>query len=319
MCVPGYSGDANERSLVIRFCKTLRAQYRYWEVILITNKEQALDSDNLVVIGGTMRTVLVRPGMSLYRMRQVAATEAIGDVVALVHLDELPAINVHELIERADRTGKISLLARTRGGWGINWALQLLGRAAGFRADGRLLLSASFPRNSLNTLLRQPDPEIALRFPPLDSKVPSEVQPLGIPNHGREPGAVRRRAALVFNLLVCSAPQVLKLVAILSVLVTIAGAATTAYALFVITTFSIVQPGWFTTTVVLGSTAAFLGVAVLGVVTGVHRLIDLSSRDSSDEIICERLASELLSGVDQELNVAHTDIPDSSANASPPE
>ena len=64
-----------------------------------------------------------------------------------------------------------------------------------------------------------------------------------------------------------------------------------------------VQPGWLTTSLVLGLTAFFLGCAIFGLSIGLQKLIDLLSADVADDVVDEITSVDLFRAVFDELNI----------------
>jgi hypothetical protein len=246
---------------------------------------------------------MVRPGTPFYRRRAAVASEAIGDVVVLASLDEQPMLDIIAMIELAALKGSI-VIGRRDNATLMNPALRVLGRSAGFRVDVRDMLTAAYPRALLNKLLAHPDRQLALRFPPSDSAIPViwERSCEG-PGRARSFREFGRRLSVVQKLLVSSAPLVLTLVSLLSLLVMFAAFAFAIYAVIIWLTLETVQPGWFTTSLVLSLIAAFLGNAIFGLSIGLQKVIETLSDDAGDDIIDERSAVDMFDQAMKELNV----------------
>lgn len=281
----------------------LNARYRYWEVLIAVQPDGASAFEEQLLEQGNVRLLSVRHGTPYYRCRAMVASEAIGDVVALTAFEELAVLDIVALVDASSASGSIVMGRRQSGGM-LDPVMRGLGRSAGFRADGRGMLSTAFPRSLLNRILAHPDRQLALRFPPVDQGIGVEWQD----SHTAEARTFRqhnveRRVKLVHRLLVSSAPRVLTLVALLSLLVVASATAFTLYAIVVWLTFKNVQPGWFTTSFVLGLTAGFLGLAIFGLSIGIQKVLETISIDASDDVIGERSAVDLFDQVMQELNV----------------
>lgn len=302
VCVADTPPDEATIGALEQLGRRLTERYRYFELLVAVRPDAAHSEEALLRRVANIRVLRVRHGTPFYRTRYAVASEAIGDLVALVALEELALVDVVEMLERADATGSIVIGRRTEGSV-LNPLVRGLGRGAGFRADVRDMLTAAFPRPLLNKLLRHPDRELALRFPPSDPGVSVSWQPAR-GRAGRSFRDAHRRLGLLQKLLVSSAPRVLTLVSILSLVVTASGIAFTVYAVVVWLTFTSVQPGWFTTAFVLGLTAAFLGGAIFGLTIGLQKVLETQTNEMSDEIIDERGAADLFGQVKHELNVA---------------
>ncbi|MDZ4053271.1 MAG: hypothetical protein U1E24_08435, partial [Phenylobacterium sp.] len=88
-----------------------------------------------------------------------------------------------------------------------------------------------------------------------------------------------------------------------SMLVVVFALAYIAYAILVWLAVDDVQSGWLTTSVVLGSTTAFLGMAIFGLSIGLQNIIEMLSNTTNDVVLEERSAVDLFGRVIEELNV----------------
>ncbi|MBE1283555.1 MAG: hypothetical protein GJ676_09615 [Rhodobacteraceae bacterium] len=280
----------------------LEANYRYWEILIVfaASNHPIADASRFGV--SNLRQLTARAGTSAYRARVIGAAEAIGDVVVLTTPAEVGALDLVSMIDTAfseativsGRRGKATL---------FDPALRAVGAAGGFRVSTADMQTVAYPRTLLNVLLAHPDRELALRFAPRDAALPvavlqgqEEVQARSIRDLGR-------RLNLMQKLMVAVAPRVLSGIALLSGLVFISAVLYAFYALWVWLFLDNVQPGWFTTSMVLSLTAAFLATAIFGLSVGMQKVIDLLSPDSDHGILDEHSTVDLFSEVMQELNV----------------
>lgn len=283
--------------------KALTAKYRYCEILVVAFAGATVDYQPLISQVANVRLLMVRPGTPFYRRRSAVASEAIGDIVVLASIDEQPTINIIEMIELADVKGSIVIGRRSKAGL-MNPTLRALGRSGGFRVDMRDMLTACYPRALLSKLLTHPDRQLALRFPPADASLPVIWQP-GCEgcDRSRSFRELGRRLSMVHKLLVSSAPRVLALVSLLSLLVVFVALAFAIYVVVVWSILATIQPGWFTTSLVLSLTAAFLGGAVFGLTIGLQKVIESLSGDQIDEIVDERGSVDMFDQAMKELNV----------------
>jgi hypothetical protein len=303
VCFADVSPGSAGRSELGEFSRRLAERYRYCEILLVVVADAALDHEPLLHEVANVRLLMVRPGTPLYRRRAAVASEAIGDIVALASIDEQPVLDILEMIELAAQKGSIVIGRRSNASL-MNPALRALGSSAGFRVDMRDMLTAAYPRALLNKLLAHPDRELALRFPPSAAGMPVIWQPTRqAGGRGRSFREFGRRLSIVQKLLVSSAPRVLTLVSLLSLAVVLAGLAFALYAVMVWATLTTIQPGWFTTSLVLSLTAAFLGVAIFGLSIGLQKVIETLSSDVADDIVDERSAVDMFDQAMKELNV----------------
>jgi hypothetical protein len=292
-------------SMLTALASDLSVRFRYWELLIVTDVDKAGSYDRVLETIANVRLLKVRPGTSPYRRRVAIAGEAIGDVVVISTLDEIPSLAIVSMIERARESGAM-VVGRRRSTVLLNAPFRALGASAGFRVDARDMLTTAYPRTVLNKLLNHPDPQLALRFPPNDNSITVLGQPILDTASARHRRSLRdsgRRVAMLQKLLVGSAPRVLGLVWSLAFLVAIVAVAFVIYAAAVWLVKEDVQPGWLTTSLALGLTAFFLGCAVFGLSIGLQKVIDLLSADLADDVVDEITSVDLFREVFDELNV----------------
>ncbi|MCG6206876.1 hypothetical protein LPW26_19705 [Rhodopseudomonas sp. HC1] len=299
-------GDAACVTELAKLSRRLSERYRYCEILLVVDADSERDLQPLISRVLNARLLMVRPATPFYRRRTAVALEAIGDVVVLASLDELPAVDIIEMIEVAAQKGSIVIGRRSRAGV-MNPVLRALGHSAGFRVDMRDMLTACYPRPLIGKLLVHPDRQLALRFPPVDGGIPVSWQLCGDSRPpSRSARELGRRLAVVQKLLVSSAPRVLTVVSVLSLIVVFSAFAYVGYAIIVWLALATIQPGWFTTSLVLSLTAAFLGGAIFGLTIGLQKVIEGLSGDVMDDIVNERASVDMFDQAMKELNVETT-------------
>lgn len=311
ICLADPEGDAASCAAALApLAARLAENFRYWEILLGLPAEAAQDYSVLASQIPNMRLLKLRAGTPFYRRRVAVASEAIGDVVVLTTPAELAVVDPVKALETAAATGTI-VVGRVGGPHALGHALRALGHGAGFRVDPRDMQTVAYPRTLLNILLAHPDRTLAMRFPPSDGAIPvgwidatgrSTRRSLSVTEFAR-------RLGLMHKLLIASAPRVLSTLAVLSLLVLAAAGAYSVYSVVVWLTFSNVQPGWFTTSIVSSLTAGFLGGAVFALSIGIQRLIDLLSADLSEDIVDEIAAVDLFGRAMRELNIEVSGLP----------
>ena len=277
--------------------------FRYWELIVAMADDVDPAVLSLLRAIPNMRLLKMRHGTPFYRRRSAVANEAIGDVVVLAAFDELATLDVVKMIDTAQSEGVIVIGERAARG-ALYPGLRTLGRSAGFRVNPRSMLTMSFPRTLLNQLLAHTNPPLALRFPPAETAFPIQAQRA----HGRAqrritPKTLGRRILLLQKLLISSAPNVLNVTAVLSVLLTIAALSYLFYAVFVLFLVPNVQPGWFSTSVLLGGMTAFLGLAVFGISIGLQKALEYMAGSRPEDIVGEISSLDLFGHALHDLNV----------------
>lgn len=285
-----------------RLVERLNRRFRYWEILVAAYADLSEGDAQRLWKVPNLRLLRLRRGSSFYRRRAAVAYEAIGDVVVLASIDELPFLDLVVMIETAEAAATIVTGHRPSSSL-VNPLLAALGRSAGFRVDARYMLTAAFPRTVLNQLLAHPDRQLALRFPPSDIGAPLLYPARAGTDGPQSLRGVGRRLALLQRLLVSSAPRVLTFVGLFSLLVTVSALAFAIYVVAVWLILRSIQPGWFTTSLALSLTTVFLGTAIFGISIGLQKTIEQLSPDAVGDIIDETGSSDLFGQVLHELNV----------------
>ena len=300
-----FADDANAGNLLKRLeplAEELAAAFRYWEILVAISEDNGDDFDPILAKITNVRVLTVRRATPFYRQRVAIASEAIGDVVALCVLDELAFLDVVGMIQTAVDQDTIVLGSRHRKSL-LTPLLRALGRSAGFRVSAEDMLTAAWPRTLLNQLLSHPDRELALRFPPSDQALPVVRREASGTGSARSTRDLGRRLSLIQRLLVSSAPLVLGVVALFSLMVVISAGFLALYTVAVWLLLPAVQPGWFTTMLVISLTSGFLGAAIFGLAIGLQSILETLRDRRVDDIIDERNATDLFGRVLRELNV----------------
>jgi acetolactate synthase regulatory subunit len=283
-------------------------RYRFWEILLVVSAGDASNFAPLLSWAGNIRVLKVRRHADFYRRRTVAANEAIGDIVVLASPEEMPYVNLTEMIDAAADSGDM-VVARHAGSRPRNLILEpvlrILGRSAGFRVSAQDMQTIAIPRPVLNQLLVRSDRQLALRFPPYDEGIPvRHAQSLMNKSDQRTFSDFARRLRLLQWLLVSSAPRILLYVSILSLSVTLIGILYAVYALTAWLLLDRLAEGWLTLSLMLSMTAVVNGAALLGVSLGLQQVLELLSRETLDDVVSEDGSTEVFSKVARDLNVA---------------
>lgn len=185
-----------------------------------------------------------------------------------------------------------------------------LGRGAGLTIGPRDMLTIAFPRALLGIVLAHPDRLLATRFPPVDQRLPILRQDMReraeLPRFrsgSKTCPLLFRRTEVLHRLIISSAPGVLTLVAEAVLLAAFGGMLFAAHSVIVWLTLAHIQPGWFTTSLALSLTAAFLGFAIFGLSIGLRRLLEALTGGAEDLIIDEAAPIDLFGKVMDEFNV----------------
>lgn len=310
ICFADPEADAGRcASELSQLASRLAERFRYWEILLGVPAEAGQDYADLARSVPNLRLLNLRAGTPHYRRRVAVASEAIGDMVVVTALSDLGMIDPLAVLDLSIETGAI-VIGRLTGGHALSHVLRALGRGAGYRVDPRDMQTAAYPRTLLNLLLSHPDRTLAMRFPPEDGAIPVRWVNVSAREgrRGNRANGLARRLGLIYKLLIASAPRVLSGLSILSLLVMAVSAAYCIYAVVVWISFSQVQPGWFTTSIISGMTTGFLGTATFALAIGVQRLLDLVAADVSDDVVGEVAAVDLYFKAMQELNIEYSGV-----------
>lgn len=309
LCFSDVEPTAEMFAAVRRAVARIDARFRFWELVLIVESAQQDAFLPLVRDLANVRLFTIRSGIGHYERRVMAAEEAIGDVVLLASIEEAPQLDLVAMAEGA-AAGDCVVLAMQPSpgtlGRGLAAPMVALGHAAGFKVNPRLLKTVGLSRTQANQLLSHSDPELALRFPPMDWRVPLTIVEAGrLPD--RHHGLVQtgRRLQLIQKLLVYMAPRILAIVSLVSAALAFLGF---AYAFYVLGAWLLVDnlaPGWVTTSAILSLTAVLLGIAILGLSLGLQQLLNQLGRNKLDKVATEVNRIDLFGHLAKELNVEH--------------
>ena len=260
----------------------------YWEIVYVTGESyrSAIQAaiDKFATIE-SLRIVLVRDAVRYYRRRTIAASAAIGDVVVLTSFTEMAKADLLTFAEEAmasncvvigHRAGKV--LPRVS-----HWLLGLISR---YRVDGRDLKTIALPRNHLVAILDRPTAPIDLRFEPKRGVVPYLRKELWLTGAGGK-ADLKQRLELLAEIISTSAARFLVTFALASGIVSAMAASYGVYAVGVITLRDDVQPGWFSTTIALSGSAAFLSIGLAIIALGIAHILDRMDGAARHEIIDE--------------------------------
>ncbi|WP_108813240.1 hypothetical protein [Loktanella sp. Alg231-35] len=282
----------------------LDQRFRYWEIIVLADPKEHDALSALFGIVPNLRLLKVRTGTSHYRRRIVLAVQAIGDVLAITTSAEADHVDLITMIETSvDETGIV--VSRREKGNLLDPVIGALGKASGFHVSSRDLQTVVYPRALLDTLASRPDKGLALRFAPRDAFV-NVIESTVKTQTGLQKRSLhdtRRRLSIIQKLIVNLAPRVLSYLSVLSAIVAFVAILFVFYVFGVWMFMETIQPGWITTSLILSGTAAFLGMAVFCLSSGLQMIIELLLPDHGRDVIGESSSVDLFSDVMTELNV----------------
>lgn len=282
----------------------LDAAFRYWEILVIADAEEAVGLAPLFDVVSNLRLIKVRQGTTAYRRRFIIAQHAIGDVVAITSGNEAAGLDLVAMIESSINEASL-VISRRRSTSIFDPVIKALGKASGFEVSTRDTQTSVYPRKLLDMLAARHDKDLALRFAPRDPSI-NIIEVLRVKGHiieRRGLRGTRQRMSLVQKLFVNLASRILGYLTIFAALVAFAALVFTAYVFGVWFFVDSIQPGWITTSLLLTGTGAFLGLSVFCLASGLQLIIDLLSPDTGRDVIDEKSTVDLFSDVMTELNV----------------
>ncbi|MDA7430282.1 hypothetical protein PGB28_17600 [Primorskyibacter aestuariivivens] len=287
-------------------------RFQFWEIVLIVEDQVSKSYLHFLHDIPYLRLFTVRPNVGLYRQRVIAASEAIGDVVLIVGAREINELDPVEMLEKAS-DGSTAIIGLRASEGRIERALSLpliaLGRGAGFKVSLRDMQTIAIPRTLLSHILAYPDQELALRFPPLDGRVPLDYKVARGTPGARDRASFGLRASLLHKLLVNLAPRLLTYVSLAAAMSVVLGLFYTAYAIGAWLVLPVLEPGWLTISLALSLTTTSLGFAIFGLSLGVQHLLARIERTEFDDVTSELNSVDLFGRVARDLNVEVIDKP----------
>ncbi|EIZ79015.1 hypothetical protein WSK_2560 [Novosphingobium sp. Rr 2-17] len=316
--------DEAQRQIVRDLASTLARHFRYWELLIACEGSDRAVLEPLLSGIPNLRMLWLRPGASFYQRRYAVAQAAIGDVVVLSAPEELPHLDIVAMAgSAADKA--VLVIGEHRGSNPAGSAVEALGRSAGLRIAPHDMLTVAFPRGLLDIVIAHPDHLLATRFVPVDPRLPVQLYPCregggrdgaGRGGAGRESAGLPpfrggshtgpkllRRLHILHRLMIGAAPRVLTLTALIALVTTVGALAFSIYSVVAWLTLAHTQPGWLTTSLAIGGTSTFLGLAVFGLSIGLQRLLELSVQGDGELVMDESGSVELFGKVREELNV----------------
>ena len=303
VCIHDVPITGDRGAVVQRFESLLSGEFRYWEILIAVPPDASPGWETAFQAVRNLRILRLRPGLGSYDIRAALAAEAIGDVVCLASAKEVEFIDINQMI--VDAHQQHSLVIGDRGKASVvDSLLAIVGNSSGFKVSARYMQTVACPRDLLTRLLSQPDYQLALRYPPRDSAFTVRFQPARKEFHENvRRGALAGRLILAQRLMVSSAPNVLMALSLGSALLALSTFAFLFYVLGVWIWHDSVQPGWVTTSGILGVSGVFLGLLGLGLSTGMQKIIALVGRNTVDDVMEEVSAVNIYSGIGDDLNV----------------
>ncbi len=307
VCFSDFPATEQSFEALRRLAARLDETYRFREIILVASEDERDSNILFVEQVPDVRLFVVRASVSHYERRVVAAEEAIGDIVLLGSAHEMDDLDMLSLIEQAEQKNALVLSSRSVHPpvrTGLSFPIIALGRLARFKVNLNDLESMAIPRTLLNQLLAHREPQLALRFPPRDPRLPIAFNFVdGKRGTKNRISKFPCRVQLLQKLLVYLAPSLLMLVSLFSAILAVLGA---GYACYIVGAWILVEhlaPGWLTTSAMLSLTAMFMGMSMLGLSLGLQQLLQRERRFNPEALAEEVNRIDLFGKVATDLNV----------------
>lgn len=279
--------------------------YRHFEVLYVVS-ETARGA--LAPLAGeiarlpNLRVIVTSQGTRFYRQRLIAVLEAIGDVVALLDLDELPAPALMVRLAQAHDRNQI-LVGERPARVSRRWTYGLLSLISSNLITARAARTVLLPRGLIHGVTSRHSAALDLRFEP---RVPyARYHRFDVPGRPGARGDPGQRHELFLEILLCGAPRYLKAYAAAGVAVMAGASLYGLYAVGVLLFDRHVQEGWFSTAVAQAGSTAFIsgGMSILAIgLLAIHERLHAGE----DRIIVDEIDSTALFDRATERNVELT-------------
>lgn len=301
VCFAETEETADREPVLSILAQRLSAHIRYWEIILVVTS--SVSSRVQIPNIPNVRIIKVAQQTDYFHRREIACSEAIGDVVLLSSFDELDVVDPVSMAETAWDSGQ-AIVAQRRGSAGaLEHTLNALGRSSGLRASALVMQSMALPRPLVTLVMSYPDRQLALRFLPRDAGLPVQTWNCDGPQNMLGLGDFPRRLALMHSLLSHSASSVLKITSFMAAIASVGALFFLIYTLVAWVLGFTLAAGSLGFSVSIAGFVLFFGLALLGLTIGLRRVIDLISTDDRDYVVGETNTLELFADLSRELNV----------------
>lgn len=287
LCLMEEGRIEDELGALVALTARCEARLRYWEILYVLREQnRPLIEAAAERLSGirNLRIIVVNRSVNFYRGRELAASEAIGDVVVVSAFNEALELDLPALAEQALRSGEI-VIARREGLdlSPVHWVLRML---SPYRVASTDLKTIALPRLKLAGILVRHTSAIDLRF---EAKRGGDryVRKV-VPFSGRSrDGLIGRRIDLALEIVSSSAPRFLKGYALLSLAVVGLSVCYGIYAVLVYLTSYDVQPGWFSNALVQSGSVGYLALGFSIVALGLARLTEQLGERTRSSIVDE--------------------------------
>jgi hypothetical protein len=268
----------------------LAGAFRYFEMVYVVSESSR---SALQAMAGeisrlpNLRIILTCEGTRFYRQRSIAASEMIGDVVALLDPGDWAKSDLPRRIGEAN-DGKEILI-----GWRpANGASRLGYRLLSLLSRNVILAQASrtilLPRERLNAILARKNASLDLRFEPRAAH--SRYRRFNVDRPATIRGGLSQRNELLIEILLSGAQRYLKAYAAVGFLVSFVSILYAVYAIAVMLLRDHVQEGWFSTAMAQSGSTAFIAGGMSILATALIVILEHIS-GGDDQMIVDEIAN----------------------------
>mgnify|MGYP001818920614 CR=1 FL=1 len=307
VCFSDASDPDLASSRIERVVDQLKSHYRYWEILVVNETGNDKKFIEALTALPNLRHLSVFKGIDNMQRRVVAASEAIGDVVLLTSIHEVDLMDLTAMIDAANEHEAI-VLGQRKTAVIAEPLIGALGRASGFEASTRDMQTVAYPRTMLNRLLGNPNPALALRFPPRDNTVrvlrqSPNTTVTAIGGKGDRPSRLVSRFDLLLRMVTDAGPALLGVVALLSAAMFVGALLFTVYVVIVYLTYENVAEGWTTLSLAISGMLSFLGIAFFGLCITLRKMAEIIRGRTVNLLVAEKSSVDLFESVANTLNV----------------
>ena len=235
----------------------LRDRYEFIELLFVDHIQHRSKAEPLLGLVADSRFIWTGDDIGFYALRSVAANEAIGDLVLISNVKGFDASEALKMLE--DGTEDDFVFFRKRRGF-VSGFFRTLSSLSSYDIDPAYNNDMIINRLALEKLNRLHEMSLAFRFPNQANADSNRV--FKAKSRKRERSSVRRWAELIVDIVFSSIGSIFMGLTFLSAISVMFGVSYLIYAVFVFLSDFTVQPGWFSTSVVLSVFTIVFGLFV---------------------------------------------------------
>lgn len=265
------AGPAATVPRLAQLAKDLSEAFLYFEVLYVLPESAKAGLEALsaqLAVLPNLRIIFASGGTRFYRRRLIGALEAIGDVVAVLDLDELSVPGLCRQLADAHGRNEV-LIGRRASGSTASWGYPLLSLISRNIISAQTARTIVLPRTLIQSVTSRRSAALDLRFEPRNAL--SRYRPFDIDGAtSRDSSGGRHmssRSELFLEILLSGVPRYLKAYAAAGFGVMLGAIAYGIYAVAILMFRSHVAEGWFSTAIVQAGSTAFIagGMSMLAI------------------------------------------------------